>query len=212
VVVIDDQEFRTDPGTIDVRVYNVASQAPTTLGTLVASDTIGLVNQSRALYLASFDGVSLVAGNHYALVVSNPSKAGVTVGLLGQLGGAYSSGDAISSSDSGVNVSNITGDDAFFALFVQVDTVPTAVRVKASAEPGKTEIDIFSENPSNETFLRYHVHRALMGGRVEEWDIAPFLLYAGEDVELMAQHDRDSQVSWLHVSVRFRFAPVTIYG
>jgi len=222
--IVDDLSVEGDAGTARVRLFNVASASPGTLGSQVGTDqTIQLNNRFSDRYVADFGGAGVTIGNHYALVVDSLS-ASVDVTGLGDTkagGGYYTNGVAFTSTDGGTTLTTQANDDLAFCVFGQTEGYLLGLRVRFNGDANGTQVTGFIENQPTEKLIYSFGHDIFAYGTEQTWfwptaglqsGSGAIYVAQGQKVELQVQWADNTPATELSLDYLFTHKPVSSWG
>jgi len=210
-IYVDDVRAVGQPGTAEIRLHEVDGENPTALGALLGAQSVTLLNSIDGFYDVDFD-LTLTVGDHYALVVRAPDVPTTFAGVLGSTGD-YVRGDAFTSDDDGVTLTNLPDTDLFFVTYWLTAGVIGTVEVDFDDSPGNGVMDIVIANRPSGRIRRYLVHgfEALSVPR-HVFELEDAVIDADDEVALFMQDDPNSPALEVAITVSLRHEPVNTVG
>lgn len=210
VIIVDNFRAVGPPGTVTVAIHEVASETPSSLGALVASASLSLVNVEDAFYDVDIPA-TLTVGNHYAIVLKAPDTATTMLNVLGGTG--YQAGDAYTSIDNGATLTQLVDTDMFFISYWRVPGVVDLVSVEFDADPGTGEVEIAIVNFTTGRISRYMSHNlTLLSGLIRDSQLRNEFVRDDDVVFLFLTDDSTSPASEVALTVQFSHEPINTAG
>ena len=144
---IDDLEVLDEDalGTLDIEIHDFgATSNPTTLGTVLTTKTVTLVN-GKMIYEVDLGLNGLTGNNFYGIVITNPSIA--TVKIYGNsASNKYTNGFAFDSTDDTNIAETATGDDINFEVYCLDVSSFHGICIALNASGGNSSVTVSIEN------------------------------------------------------------------